>query len=155
MLNLSDFTQFDDQRYARHLVLKTGNMEVLVVCWLPGQGTPFHGHGPTDGLVLVVEGEICNTDILPDGRQVSSTRRKGDICHTPVGYQHRMANHSNDRCITMHVYSPPLGEAFLNPDLGYSNEVTVEEIQLPDEMVQVLMASPARLKQQGDSTYSI
>ncbi len=148
MLNLNDFQSFDENRYARHLVLKTDNMEVLVVCWMPGQGTAIHGHGPTDGVVVVLEGEIRNLNIHPDGHQEASVWRKGDILHTPVGFRHQMTNQSAEKCITLHIYAPPLAPEYLNPDLGYSNEVRVKEIQLPDEMVRYIMACPSRLREQ-------
>lgn len=150
MPNLSQFKQFvAEQPYTRHLVLKTPNMEILVVCWLPNQHTPFHGHGPTDGVVTVVEGTITNTTIpaaSANGSQpachITTTHRAGDICHTPVGAQHRMANTSDEPAVTLHFYAPPLGPAYTNPDLGYANSDDITEHQLPDELIRVVMANP-------------
>ncbi len=155
MLNLVDFKTFDDERYARHLVLKTDNMEILVVCWPPGQETVVHGHGPTDGVVIVLDGEMQNTDYHPDGKVVTATYKKGAIVHAPVGFRHKIANRSTEKCVTLHIYSPPLGKEYLNPDLGYSNETKMEEIQLPDEVVRYMMACTVQAEGADNSSYTI
>lgn len=160
MPNLSDFNLFNDNHYSRHLVLKTPNMEILVVCWQPGQGTAFHGHGPTDGVVTVLQGQMQNTAIFsPEhpsgGRHITTLHNAGDICHSPVGSQHRMLNISPDPAITLHFYAPPLGDEYLNPDLGYANHIETQEVQLSDAAIRIVMASSITQKALTDLCYSI
>lgn len=144
MPNLNQFKKLiAEQPYSRHLVLKTANMEILVVCWRPNQHTAFHGHGPTDGVVTVLEGTITNTTVPADGgKHITTTHHAGDICHSPVGTQHRMANTTSQLAITLHFYAPPLGPEFTNPDLGYANTEDITEQQLSDDMIRVLLANP-------------
>lgn len=153
MLDLAKLKSFTKEHYARHLVLKTPNVEIIVVCWMPGQGSPIHGHGPTDGVIVVLDGEIQNTNIYPDGRRISNVWRPGHILHTPVGVQHQVTNSSNAETVTLHIYAPPLQPEFKNPDLGYTNEETLREVPLPDDVAQILMASiptdPEELKKAG------
>lgn len=141
MINLKDLKQFHEHQYARHLVLRTPNMEIIVVCWLPGQASPVHGHGPSDAVMVQLEGEITYTNFYPDGKKVSGVLHAGDIDHTPVGVEHQIANHSNDACVTLNIYSPPLQKEFQGFDLGYANDVKLEEIQLSDDVVRYLRAA--------------
>lgn len=154
-LNLSHFKHFTDHHYARHLVIRTDQLEMLVVCWMPGQHTAVHGHGPTDGVVVMQEGCMQNTTFLPNGKQITQVFEAGDIIHTPVGTQHRMANTSDAPAMTLHIYAPPLGEAYKNPDLGYANERNIQELQLPDEIRRYIMASPTVLDAMAAETYTI
>lgn len=146
-LNLKNFKHFTENQYARHLVIRTDNIEMLVVCWMPGQITALHGHGPTDGIVTVLEGQMQNTNVMPssdlkEGKKITRVYQAGDILHTPVGVSHRMANTSDAPAMTLHVYAPPLGDEYRNPDLGYANDIDTKEMHLPDEIRRYLMASP-------------
>ena len=154
-LNLNHFKHFTEHHYARHLVLRTDNLEILVVCWMPGQLTPFHGHGPTDGVVVMLEGCMQNTNIMPDGKRITQVFEAGDIIHSPVGTTHRMANTSDDPAISLHLYAPPLGEEYKNPDLGYANDIETQEMQLPDEVRRFVMARPQVLDALTCDSYSI
>lgn len=142
MVNIRDLKHFHQHQYARHLVLKTQNVEIIMVCWLPGQGSPAHGHGPSDAVMMILEGEMAYTNFYPDGRKVSGIWRPGDIGHAPVGVQHQISNHSDSELVTLHIYSPPLQAAMQGFDLGYANDVQLQEVQLPQEIVQYLMANP-------------
>lgn len=141
MVNLRELKQFYQQNYARHLVVKSHNVEIILVCWLPGQSSPVHGHGPSDSVMVVLEGELAYTNIYPDGRKVSGILRSGDVGHAPVGVQHQIANNGQQELVTLHIYAPPLNRELQGFDLGYANEVQVEEVQLPEETVRFLVAS--------------
>lgn len=141
MINLKDLKHFQQHQYARHLVLRTDNVEIIVVCWLPGQGSPVHGHGPSDAVMVILEGTMSYTNFYPDGKKVSGIWQAGDIGHCPVGVQHQISNHSNDPLVTLHVYSPPLQREHQGFDLGYANEVAIEEIQLSEDVIKYLKAA--------------
>jgi mannose-6-phosphate isomerase-like protein (cupin superfamily) len=135
VINLTDLKQFSPDHYARHLVLKTATVEIIVVCWLPGHCSPVHGHGTSDAVMVILEGEMAYSNYYPDGRVVSGKWNPGDIGHVPVGVQHRIANHGTTELVTLHIYSPPIDPALQGFDLGYANEVSLHEVQLPDEAV--------------------
>ncbi len=139
-VNLNHLKLFQDNNYARNLVLKTDNLEIIVVCWKPGQASPVHGHGPSDAVMVILEGEMSYTNFFPDGRKVSGVWQAGDVGHCPVGVQHQIANRSEQDLVTFHIYSPPLQTRFQGFDLGYANEVQLHEVQLPQDVIRILMA---------------
>lgn len=144
MLNLEALKQFQDNHYARHLVLRSHNLEILVVCWRPGQGSPIHDHGPSDGIMVILEGEITNTSYLPNGQKVTTVWRPGDVGHTPIGVRHEVKNTSENNVVSLHIYAPPLDRSLQGPDMGYHNTVLPKEIQLPDDVVRYLLGAAAK-----------
>ena len=46
---MNEYISFKSDNYARHLVYKDEDFEILIVCWEPGHIAPIHGH----------EGEKC------------------------------------------------------------------------------------------------
>jgi predicted metal-dependent enzyme (double-stranded beta helix superfamily) len=144
MLNLEALKQFQDNHYARHLVFRSNNVEILVVCWRPGQGSPIHGHGPADGLMIILEGEITNTTYHPDGRKVTTVWAAGDVGHTPVGAQHEVKNTSTRDVVSLHVYAPPLERELQGADMGYHNTVLPCEVQLPNDVVRFFLGAASQ-----------
>lgn len=143
MLTLDALKQFKDNHYARHLVLKSSHVEVLVVCWRPGQGSPIHDHGPSDGLMIILEGEITNTSYHPDGRKVTSVWCPGTVGHTPVGVSHEVVNRSESDVVSLHIYAPPLKRELQGADLGYHNTVLPQEIIMSDEVIRYYLGAAA------------
>ena len=47
--SLDPYVRFEAVRYTRHLVHKSAEVEILVLCWAEGSRAPIHGH----------EGELC------------------------------------------------------------------------------------------------
>jgi hypothetical protein len=47
--SLDVYVRFEPGRYTRHLVHKSAQVEILVLCWEVGSRAPIHGH----------EGELC------------------------------------------------------------------------------------------------
>ena len=47
--SLAPHVRFEDGRYTRHLVYKSREVELLILCWPRGSRAPIHGH----------EGELC------------------------------------------------------------------------------------------------
>lgn len=141
MLNLQALKAFKDNHYARNLVFRSANVEILVVCWRPGQGSPVHGHGPSDGLMIMLEGEMTNTTYLPNGQKITTVWREGDVGHTPIGAQHEVKNTSNRNVVSLHIYAPPLQRDLQGADLGYHNNVFPKEVTLPNEVVRYLLGS--------------
>jgi predicted metal-dependent enzyme (double-stranded beta helix superfamily) len=141
MLNLQALKAFKENHYARHLVLRSENVEILVVCWRPGQGSPVHGHGPSDGLMVILEGEITNTTYSPNGQKITTVWGEGAVGHTPVGAQHEVRNTSNKDVVSLHIYAPPLERKLQGADLGYHNDVLPQEVTLPNEVVRYLLGT--------------
>lgn len=109
---LAPYVRFGATGYTRNLVRRTEACELLVLCWLPGQASPFHDHAGSCCGVRVVQGAIAETPV----------RRRGHVLRplpevvTPAGGAvgsrgadiHRMANRGAEPAVTLHLYSPPL-----------------------------------------------
>lgn len=54
--DISRFVRFRARGYARALVFQGPGIELRLLCWLPGQKTPLHSHGPSLGVFRVVRG---------------------------------------------------------------------------------------------------
>lgn len=107
---------FKPGTYARHRVLRNEFVELLVLCWRPGQRTPIHDHNGSYGAVRVCEGVMWETMFdLNDARELfyKSARewRPGDVTGADVPDIHQLGNPevSGRNLITLHLYAPPLG----------------------------------------------
>ena len=112
---LKEFERFCSAVYQRNVVFSSQHVELLLICWLPGQRTPLHDH----------TGSICGVKVL--GGNATEIRFKYSRCGTlipdvslevPAGGTtvsrdsdiHMIANLSadNQNLVTLHCYSPRL-----------------------------------------------
>jgi cysteine dioxygenase len=63
--SLQNFITFRDDKYARNLVYRCEDFEMMILCWRPGQITPIHNHAGQCGWVRVLRGQIEETDYAP------------------------------------------------------------------------------------------
>jgi quercetin dioxygenase-like cupin family protein len=139
MVSIDALTQFKDNHYVRNLIFKSTHVEILLVCWLPGQESPVHGHADSDGLMIILEGELANTTYTQLGQTISTVWTKGSIGHTPVGDKHRVVNNSAKEVISLHIYAPPLERELQGADMGYHNTVEPKETILPDHVIRYFL----------------
>jgi cysteine dioxygenase len=115
-LDLEPYIGFKEGNYWRHRVCRNEAVEMLVICWRPGQKTPIHDHNGSHGVVLVQQGLMQETVFNFDetqglrfdtGRECS----QGTITGAGVPDIHQLGNPevSGRDLITVHVYAPPLG----------------------------------------------
>ncbi|WP_338870707.1 cysteine dioxygenase family protein [Myxococcus stipitatus] len=109
---LAPLTCFDDARYARRTLARTAACELLLVCWLPGQGSPIHDHGGSWGASLLIQGELRETRFAwaGDRLRVEAKRRagEGDLMREESHTIHRVLNDSRHGAVSLHVYAPPM-----------------------------------------------
>lgn len=109
------------EQYARYPVYQDpeGRFEVLVLVWLPGQGTLLHDHDGTWGAEGVVRGTVTITNYRQEGEAgpdlVRLTElgteeiRAGETGQLlPPADCHIVANRGQETAITVHVYGKPL-----------------------------------------------
>jgi cysteine dioxygenase len=113
---LLPFKGFKAGNYCRHRVMRNEFVEMLVLCWKPGQRTPIHDHNGSHVSVLVHEGVLWETtfDYDPeDGLSYTAHRelRTGGLTGSELPDIHQLGNPdvSGQDLITIHVYAPPLG----------------------------------------------
>ena len=115
-LDLEPYIGFKEGNYWRHRVCRNDAVEMLVICWRPGQKTPIHDHNGSHGVVLVQQGLMQETVFnfneahglaFDTGRECP----KGTVTGAGVPDIHQLGNPevSGRDLITVHVYAPPLG----------------------------------------------
>ncbi|MFF1833907.1 cysteine dioxygenase [Streptomyces sp. NPDC058231] len=86
--------------------LRTGpGYEVWLLSWVPGQGSGLHDHGPSSGVLTVLEGELTE--------RTERTARSLDAGTQRVfapGYVHEVVNDSLEPAVSLHIYYPGLTE---------------------------------------------
>jgi len=115
-LDLEPYIGFKEGNYWRHRVCRNEAVEMLVICWRPGQKTPIHDHNGSHGVVLVQQGLMQETVFIFDEEQGlrHDTGREcpqGTVTGAGVPDIHQLGNPevSGRDLITVHVYAPPLG----------------------------------------------
>jgi cysteine dioxygenase len=107
---------FKEGNYSRHRVMKNEFVEMLVLCWKPGQRTPIHDHNGAHGAVFVQQGILWETMFDYDveaGLNYRSHRelRTGGLTGSELPDIHQLGNPdvSGRDLVTIHIYAPPLG----------------------------------------------
>ncbi|MER7001056.1 cysteine dioxygenase family protein [Streptomyces sp. NPDC000410] len=86
--------------------LRTGpGYEVWLLSWVPGQGSGLHDHGPSSGVLTVLEGELTERT-TSDSRTLSAGAQRAFA----PGYAHEVVNDSLEPAVSLHVYYPGLTE---------------------------------------------
>jgi len=113
---LQRYSRFKVGNYSRHRVMKNEFVEMLVLCWKPGQRTPIHDHNGSHGAVFVQEGILWETTFdygTETGLTYKAHRelRVGGLTGSEVPDIHQLGNPdvSGQDLITIHIYAPPLG----------------------------------------------
>ncbi|MFJ9380579.1 cysteine dioxygenase [Streptomyces sp. NPDC101455] len=86
--------------------LRTGpGYEVWLLSWVPGQGSGLHDHGPSSGVLTVLDGTLTE-------RTERGTRALGAGAQRVFapGYVHEVVNDTLEPAISLHVYFPGLTE---------------------------------------------
>lgn len=113
---LQPYLGFKEGNYWRHRVMRNEFVEMLVLCWRPGQRTPIHDHNGSHGGVKVQQGRLWETTFTYNalaGLKYKSARdySRGAVTGSDVPDIHQLGNPdvSEQNLVTIHVYAPPLG----------------------------------------------
>jgi len=140
--DLDALKQFQEAEYSRNLVLKTAQMEIILTCWKPGHETPLHDHGISEGVALVIEGELFCQEVFPDGFTQQSQITTGEVIFTPKGVSHLLRNNSSQNAVTLNIYTPPLDANAKFLDLPYHNMIEIDpsfgQVLLDSSILQTL-----------------
>jgi len=114
--DLKAYLGFKEGNYWRHRVCRNESVEMLIICWRPGQKTPIHDHNGSHGVVRVQKGLMWETMFTYDearGLCYKSAREcpTSEVTGAGVPDIHQLGNPevSGQDLITVHVYAPPLG----------------------------------------------
>ena len=113
--DLRPYRSFKPGTYARHRVFRNEFVEMLVLCWRPGQRTPIHDHNGSHGAVMVCEGVMWETLFALDSEKRLFYRsgrewRACQVTGAEVPDIHQLGNPevSGRDLVTLHIYAPPL-----------------------------------------------
>ena len=113
---IAPYLGFKAGNYSRHRVMKNQFVEMLVLCWKPGQRTPIHDHNGSHGAVFVHEGILWETTFDYDAESGLAYKahrelRSGGLTGSEIPDIHQLGNPdvSGRDLITIHIYAPPLG----------------------------------------------
>jgi cysteine dioxygenase len=113
---VAPYLGFKAGNYSRHRVMRNEFVEMLVLCWKPGQRTPIHDHNGSHGAVFVHEGILWETTFEYDTERGLSYKahrelRGGGLTGSEVPDIHQLGNPdvSGRDLVTIHIYAPPLG----------------------------------------------
>jgi cysteine dioxygenase len=114
--DLRPFRFFKQGTYARHRVMRNQFVEMLILCWRPGQRTPIHDHNGSYGAVRVCEGVMWETMFALDNErklyyQSAREWNTSEVTGADVPDIHQLGNPevSGQDLVTLHIYAPPLG----------------------------------------------
>ncbi len=110
---LASQARFSDRSHVRTRLHRGQGWEALVVGWLPGQGTPPHGHGDSHGLTCVLEGALTEVvyRLAPGGQVMHAERhlhRAGGVFVEQPHTIHHVEHAGRSRAVSLHLYAPPL-----------------------------------------------
>ena len=102
------------------------DVEVWLICWLPGHDTGFHDHDDARAAITVVQGAVREERLSLAGA-VGETYVPGDTVEVPSRAIHRVRHDGDLPSITIHAYSPPLREmgAYAPDESGELRRVVV------------------------------
>lgn len=121
---------FDPQRYVRTRLYADDALEVLLLCWLPGQETPIHDHGGSWGVSVAIAGSLVERSYAAprSGEKMERTSvtalKPGAVALERGDTIHQVCNASAGPSVSLHVYSPPLtAYGSYDPETGTSTVV--------------------------------
>jgi predicted metal-dependent enzyme (double-stranded beta helix superfamily) len=93
-----------DERFAA-LIESTGDVEVWLLSWLPGQQTDLHDHAGSAGAFTVVSG-ILTERVIRGTSEVAHPVIVGRTRVFGPNYVHHVRNDGVDPAVSIHVYRP-------------------------------------------------
>ncbi|MFE5855120.1 cysteine dioxygenase [Streptomyces sp. NPDC056500] len=97
--------QYDAASRWYHRLATGPGHEVWLLSWVPGQRSGLHDHGPSSGVLTVLEGRL--TERTPRGSRELTT---GSQRVFAPGYVHEVVNDSLEPAVSLHIYFPGLTE---------------------------------------------
>lgn len=124
---LEALAEFDNESYKRKHLLVTRTFELILIGWLPGQGSAFHNHAESRCLMMGIAGTLTELSCtrnewscLPDAAMEISHLRPGErLERSGSANFHLVRNQASTNAISLHLYSPPLSnfEILSTPNL--------------------------------------
>jgi predicted metal-dependent enzyme (double-stranded beta helix superfamily) len=99
----------DPEQRQYELLHRDADVEVWLVCWMPGHDTGFHDHDVSGAAVGIASGVVCEQRLAVGGPPVAHEYTAGDVVTIAPSAIHRIMHAGAAPAVTVHAYSPPLG----------------------------------------------
>jgi quercetin dioxygenase-like cupin family protein len=97
----------DSEERTYELLHRDADVEIYLVCWMPGHDTGFHDHDDSAAAITVIDGAIVEERLAITGA-VRHTLSDGDTVTIAREAIHRVRHAGTGPATTLHAYSPPL-----------------------------------------------
>lgn len=111
--DIDSYSSWSEENYTRNCIYLNEKVEIIVLCWKPGQGTSIHNHQGQKCWVYQVYGQIEEQRYDPNENQDPVATNKtiveaGALCYIDdnMGY-HTLKNNSDENAVTLHFYAKP------------------------------------------------
>jgi predicted metal-dependent enzyme (double-stranded beta helix superfamily) len=98
--------RYDPAERFSALVESTGDVEIWLLSWLPGQHTDLHDHAGSAGAFTVVSGVLTERVIRDGAVEVEHPVVVGQTRVFGPRYVHQVRNADVDPAVSIHVYRP-------------------------------------------------
>jgi len=98
----------DAQERVYALVHRDADVELYLVCWMPGHDTGFHDHDHSSAAITVLDGAITEERLSLSAGAVTRQLDKGTTVTIAKEAIHRVRHAGTKPAVTLHAYSPPL-----------------------------------------------
>jgi predicted metal-dependent enzyme (double-stranded beta helix superfamily) len=95
----------DERTYS--LLHRDEEVELYVVCWMPGHDTGYHDHDESAAAITVLAGSLSEERLALTGT-VERTLAEGDLVTIAREAIHRVRHAGDAPAVSLHAYSPPL-----------------------------------------------
>jgi predicted metal-dependent enzyme (double-stranded beta helix superfamily) len=122
---------WNEEHYTRNCLYSTPSIEVLLMCWMPGQHTPVHDYSFKEGWTKILKGQLLLEYFRVDENGLVKTDeqvlKEGDIAYLrdDLGV-HRFINESNENTVSLHIYAERIRKWNIFDDKGKAHEVIPE-----------------------------
>ena len=96
----------DERTYV--LLHRDEEVEIYVVCWMPGHDTGFHDHDASAAAITVVDGAVREERLALRPARWRRALEEGDVVTISREAIHRVRHIGDAPAVTLHAYSPPL-----------------------------------------------
>lgn len=111
---LRELGTWSKDHYTRNCIVENERLELILLCWEPGQATPIHDHGGEECWVYIVDGNFKERIFTEDAKGELSPSKvtnatSGDLTYMndSMGY-HDLENLDQTRSLSIHLYAKPI-----------------------------------------------
>jgi len=114
--DLEPYIRWNSRHYTRNCIVRNEDLELLVICYEPGQRTSIHDYDSQTAWIHVVQGEVLEERFRLTATGEVKLQREVDLRTGMVEMMasgnsiHRFTNQGPGRAVTINLYAKPLSK---------------------------------------------